>query len=98
MIRLKRHGDSWESGQIQIFAMQWLMGLPLQKYVKEACLILKWKFHTGLLGIELITNFVYQINNNHWATGWLLTWHNNNFKHFEQLETNFKTLKSENND
>ena len=29
-------------------------------------------FYLQLLGIEFITNFVYQINNNHWATGWML--------------------------
>ena len=34
-------------------------------------------FNLQPLGIELSTNFVYQTNNNHWATGWLLTWHNN---------------------
>ena len=37
-------------------------------------------FYLQLLGIELITNFVYQTNNNHWATGWLLTRLNNNLK------------------
>ena len=43
-ILLKCWGDSWESGQIQIIAMQWLMAPSPHKYV---CLILKRKFHTG---------------------------------------------------
>ena len=48
MIRFKRRGDSWENGQIQIFAEQWLMGLSPQKYVKDVSLILKKKLNTGL--------------------------------------------------
>ena len=47
MIRLKCRWNSWQSGRIQIFAMQWLMGLSPQKYVKAVRLILKRKFHTG---------------------------------------------------
>ena len=47
MIRLKRRGDSWESGQIQIFAVHRLIGLSPLKYVKDVRLILKRKFHIG---------------------------------------------------
>ena len=46
-ISLKRRGNSWESGCIQIFATQWLMGHSPCKYVKDVCLILKRKIHTG---------------------------------------------------
>ena len=48
MIRLKRRWNSWQTGQIQIFAVQGQMGLSPQKYVKDVRLILKRKFHTGL--------------------------------------------------
>ena len=41
-------------------------------------------FYFQLLVIELIANFVYQRNNNHWMTGWQLTLRNNKLK---QLET-----------
>ena len=56
-IHLKRRGDWWESRQIQIFAMQWLMGHSPCKYVKDVRLILKRKFCTGrwaLSGLERI--------------------------------------------
>ena len=52
-IRLKCHGDWWESGQIQIFTGQWLMGHSPCKYVKDVCLILKRKFHTGIMVTSL---------------------------------------------
>ena len=47
-ISLKLRGDSLESGQILIFAVQWLMGLSLPKYVKDVRLILKRKIYTGM--------------------------------------------------
>ena len=48
MIRLKRRWNFWQSGRIQIFAVQSLMGLSPQKYIKDVHLILKRKFHTWL--------------------------------------------------
>ena len=47
-ICLKCRWDLLESRSIQIIAAQWLMGHPAPKYVKDVCLILKMKFHTGL--------------------------------------------------
>ena len=54
---------------------QWSNGEPRRSYI----------FYLQLLDIELITNFVYQTNNNHWATAWLLTWHNNNLNNLKQF-------------
>ena len=48
IICLKCRWNSWQSERIQIFAVQWLVGLSLEKYVKDVHLIVKRKFYTGL--------------------------------------------------
>ena len=44
---LKYRGDWWDSGQIQIFAAQWLLGQFAVPICQDVRLILKWKMHTG---------------------------------------------------
>ena len=46
-ICLKCHGDWWDSGQIQTFTAQWLIGHFTMQICQDVRLILKIKIHTG---------------------------------------------------